>query len=62
MSLDLTGKGGIGVLLMVLGTVALVPSVLPTAAATFTYLLLPAAVVLTVGTYLVGTDVTGRVV
>lgn len=61
MSLGFTSRGVFGFVLMIAGALALVPGALPTASATFSYLLLPAALVLTAGTYLVGTDVDGAV-
>lgn len=51
-----------GIALIVVGTLLFVPGVLPTSAAIFTYALVPAAALLTVGTWLVGTSEDGQVV
>jgi hypothetical protein len=56
MDLNLSTKGLIGVVLMLIGTVAFLPGLLPGAGRTATLVLLPAALLLTYGTYLVGTD------
>lgn len=57
MNPGFSSRGVLGFVLMAAGVVALFPGALPTASTLFSYLLLPAAVVLTLGTYLVGTDV-----
>jgi hypothetical protein len=56
----LSQRGLIGVALMVVGTVAFLPTVLPGTTWTVDLLALAAAASLTIGTYLVGTDVDGR--
>ncbi|WP_164974647.1 hypothetical protein [Halegenticoccus tardaugens] len=53
-----TRKGTLGLALMIVGTIAFLPGVSPEAS--LGLLVLPAAVLLTVGTYLVGTDGVGR--
>jgi hypothetical protein len=58
----LTQRGLVGVLLMIVGTVALLPGTSPDATTLLTWILLPAAALLTLGTYLVGTDVRGQAV
>lgn len=60
MDLNLSTKGLVGAVLMLVGAVAFLPGLLPSAGQTATLLLLPAALLLTYGTYLVGTDGTGR--
>lgn len=58
--LGFTQRSLIGIVLIVVGTAAFLPAVFP--GTSFTVDLLPAAAaaVLTLGTYLVGTDVDGR--
>jgi hypothetical protein len=58
--MDFTTKGLIGLVLMVVGTLAFIPAVAPEAAALEQLLLLPAAAAVTYGTYLVGTEGDGR--
>jgi hypothetical protein len=58
--MDFTTKGLIGLVLMVVGTLALIPGAAPEAAMLEQWLLLPAAAAVTYGTYLVGTEGTGR--
>lgn len=60
--LGLTQRGLVGIVLMVVGTVALLPGMSVTAGELLIWLLLPAAGALTLGTYLVGTDVRGQAV
>ena len=60
--LGLSTRGLVGIVLMVVGAVAFLPGLSPAAAGRTTFVLLPAAVLLTLGTYLVGTDVGGRAV
>lgn len=60
MALDFEHKGTVGLVLMVLGTLAFVPALFPNAEGFSSYILLPAVVVLTLGTYLVGTTNDGR--
>jgi hypothetical protein len=60
MALDFEHKGTVGLALMLIGTLAFVPALFPNAGGVASYLVLPAVVVLTVGTYLVGTNIEGR--
>lgn len=55
-------KAMIGAVLMVVGTVLFLPGLLPGASQLATLALLPAAVLLTYGTYLLGTSEKGRAV
>lgn len=58
--MDFTTKGLVGLVLMVVGTLAFIPGA-GTNPATFAQLLvLPAAAAVTYGTYLVGTEGEGR--
>jgi hypothetical protein len=50
----------IGIVLMIVGTVAFLPTVTPGTTQTIGLAAFAAAALLTVGTYLVGTDVDGR--
>ncbi|WP_396611910.1 hypothetical protein ACH9L7_01075 [Haloferax sp. S1W] len=50
----------IGIVLMVVGTLGIVPGALPGSAQTMTFALVPAAAALTLGTWLVGTSEGGR--
>jgi len=45
-----------GVALIVVGTLLFIPGALPNSAQLFTYALLPAAALVTIGTWLVGTS------
>lgn len=58
--MDFTTKGLVGLALMVVGTLAFLPGASPDAGSFGLYLLVPAAILLTAGTYLVGTDGDGR--
>ncbi|MFD1633652.1 hypothetical protein ACOZ4L_12520 [Haloplanus ruber] len=59
--LGLSQRGLIGIVLMLVGTAAFFPAVFPGSAPSPLNLLpLAAAALLTLGTYLVGTDVEGR--
>lgn len=58
--LGLSQRGLIGIVLMLVGTVGFFPAVFPGSTSLLDLLLLVAAALLTVGTYLVGTDVEGR--
>ena len=58
--MNFTTKGLIGLVLMVVGTLAFIPGVAPEAATLEQLLLLPAAAAVTYGTYLVGTEGDGR--
>jgi hypothetical protein len=59
--MDFTGKGTIGVVLMIVGTLAFVPGIFPTATGLmYDLLLVPAIGMLTLGTYLYGTDTDGK--
>lgn len=60
MALNFSKTGLIGLVLMVVGTVAFLPGLLPGSGRLATFALLPAALLLTYGTYLVGTDGDGR--
>jgi len=56
----LTQRGMIGIVLMIVGTVAFFPTVFPGTTRTIDLVAVAAAALLTIGTYLVGTDVDGR--
>jgi hypothetical protein len=57
MGLNLSKTGLVGVVLMLVGTLAFLPGLFPGSGRTTTLVLLPvAAILLTYGTYLVGTD------
>jgi hypothetical protein len=56
----LTQRGMIGIVLMIVGTVAFVPTVFPGTTRTVDLVAVVAAALLTLGTYLVGTDMDGR--
>jgi hypothetical protein len=58
--LGLSQRGLIGMVLMIVGTVALLPAVTPRITATVGLVAVVAAGLVTLGTYLVGTDVDGR--
>ncbi|WP_224449166.1 hypothetical protein [Haloprofundus salilacus] len=63
--MDVTRNGTLGLGMMVAGTLGFVPTALPSS--TFAgvvggIILVVAAALLTAGTYLIGTDVTGRAV
>ncbi|MFB6255226.1 MAG: hypothetical protein ABEH58_00615 [Haloplanus sp.] len=58
--LGFTQRGMIGIVLMIVGTVAFFPTVFPGTAWTVDMIALVAAALLTLGTYLVGTDIEGR--
>ncbi|SEA09242.1 hypothetical protein SAMN04488065_1794 [Haloplanus vescus] len=58
--LGLKQRGMIGIVLMIVGTVAFLPTVAPSTTRTIDVLALAAAALLTLGTYLVGTDIDGR--
>lgn len=58
--LGLTQRGMIGIVLMIVGTVAFFPTVFPGTTRTMDYVAVVAAALLTLGTYLVGTDMEGR--
>ncbi|WP_372913052.1 hypothetical protein [Salinigranum sp.] len=60
MGLNLSKKGVVGVVLMLLGSLAFLPGLLPASGQAANLALLPAALLLTYGTYLVGTDGSGR--
>jgi hypothetical protein len=55
-----TQRGMIGLVLMIVGTVAFFPTVFPGTTRTVDMIALVAAALLTIGTYLVGTDMEGR--
>jgi hypothetical protein len=50
----------IGIVLMIVGTAAFLPTVFPRTTLTIDLVAVVAAALLTLGTYLVGTDVDGR--
>lgn len=58
--MNFTTKGLIGLVLMIVGTLAFIPGIAPEAALLEQLLLLPAAAAVTYGTYLVGTEGDGR--
>ncbi|SDM48488.1 hypothetical protein SAMN04487949_1819 [Halogranum gelatinilyticum] len=58
--MDFTKKGLVGIVLMVVGTLAFIPGLFPGATTLESVLLVPAAAALTYGTYLVGTEGQGR--
>lgn len=60
MASSTTQKGLVGLALMVVGTIGLLPGALPSAGGLMSMAVLPAAALLTLGTYLFGTDVSGR--
>lgn len=60
MGLNLSRTGLVGIVLMLVGFLAFLPGLLPDAGRVATFALLPAALLLTYGTYLVGTDGSGR--
>ena len=60
MALDFEHKATVGYVLMLLGTLGLVPAVFPSVVGVLSLITVPAVIVLTVGTYLVGTDIQGR--
>jgi hypothetical protein len=58
--LGLKTRSIIGIVLMIVGTVAFLPSVFPGTTRTVDLTAVAAAALLTIGTYLVGTDTDGR--
>jgi hypothetical protein len=58
--LGLTQRGLIGIVLMIVGTVAFFPTVFPGTTLSVDLLAVAATALLTIGTYLVGTDNEGR--
>ena len=56
MGLNVTKKGLVGVVLMLVGVVMFLPGLMAGSGRIATLLLLPAALLLTYGTYLLGTD------
>lgn len=60
MGMNLSKKSLVGVILMLVGALAFLPGLLPSTGQVATLALLPAALLLTYGTYLVGTDGPGR--
>jgi len=58
--LGLTQRSLIGIVLMIVGTVAFYPTLFPGTALTVDLTAVAAAALLTLGTYLVGTDMDGR--
>jgi uncharacterized membrane protein len=57
--MDLSKRTLIGIALILVGAVLLVPATGVAATGAVTILLVPATIILTAGTYLVGTDVAG---
>ncbi|MFB6103048.1 MAG: hypothetical protein ABEJ73_10840 [Haloplanus sp.] len=57
--LGFTQRGLIGIVLMIVGTAAFFPTVFPNTTLTVDMVAVVAAALLTIGTYLVGTDVEG---
>jgi len=62
MALNLSTRGQMGIALMIVGSLAFLPAVFPQTGLLRSALVLVAAVVLTYGTWLVGTDTKGRAV
>lgn len=60
MALDFGHKAGVGYALMLLGTLGLVAVVFPAVDGVISLVAVPAVIVLTIGTYFVGTDNKGR--
>jgi hypothetical protein len=58
--LGLKKRSIIGIILMIVGTVAFLPSVFAGTTRTVDLTAVAAAALLTIGTYLVGTDIDGR--
>lgn len=58
--LGLRQRGVIGIVLMIVGAVAFLPTVFTGTTRTIDLVAIAAAALLTIGTYLVGTDVDGR--
>ncbi|MFB6108201.1 MAG: hypothetical protein ABEJ82_05080 [Haloplanus sp.] len=58
--LGLSQRGLIGIVLMVVGVAAFFPTVFPNTSLTMDLLTVVAAALLTIGTYLIGTDMDGR--
>lgn len=58
--LGFTQRGIIGIVLMLVGTAAFLPTVFPGTTRTVDVVAFVAAALLTIGTYLVGTDMEGR--
>jgi hypothetical protein len=58
--LGLTQRGLIGIVLMIVGTAAFYPTLFPGTTRTVSLTAIAAAGLLTLGTYLVGTDMDGR--
>ncbi|WP_251342752.1 hypothetical protein [Haloplanus halophilus] len=56
----LSQRGVIGIVLMIAGTAAFFPTIFPRTTMRIDLLAVAAAALLTVGTYLIGTDVDGR--
>ncbi|SDX99582.1 hypothetical protein [Halobellus clavatus] len=52
----------VGIALMIVGTLLFLPGIFPGTSQLFTYALVPAAALLTLGTWLVGTSESGPVV
>ena len=60
MALDFSHKAGVGYVLMLLGALGLVAVVFPSVDGMFSLVAVPAVIILTIGTYFVGTTNQGR--
>ena len=60
MALDFEHKAVVGYALMLLGTLGLVAVVFPSVDGMVSFVAIPAVIVLTIGTYFVGTNNQGR--
>ena len=60
MALDFEHQAAVGYALMLLGTIGLVLIVFPSVDGILSFMAVPAVIILTLGTYFVGTDIQGR--
>lgn len=60
MALDFSHKAGVGYALMLLGTLGLAAVVFPGVDGVLSFVAVPAVIILTIGTYFVGTNNQGR--
>ena len=60
MALDFEHKSLVGYALMLIGTLAFIPALFPSTDGLLSLVTVPAVVILTIGTYFVGTDMQGR--
>jgi hypothetical protein len=58
--LGLTQRGLLGIVLMIVGTAAFFPTLFPGTTPTIDLVAVAAAALLTIGTYMIGTDMDGR--